>query len=299
MSRVLVLGAGGMLGHKAGQALSARGHEVFGTLRRADPRVSALAPGMKVRAGIDALEGAAVEALLREIRPDFVLNAIGLVKQLPEAADRELMVSVNAWLPHRLARACRDAGARLIHMSTDCVFSGRRGRYAEGDDPDPEDLYGRAKLLGEPEPSDPSVITIRSSLIGRELSARTRGLVEWLLASRGRRVKGFARAVFSGFTSLELSRIVALIVEKHPELHGLFHVASEPIDKFTLLGLVRDALRLDVEILRDDEVRCDRSLVMDAFPRRTGYRPPSWPEMVREMCSDPTPYDDLRKQGSR
>jgi len=136
-------------------------------------------------------------------------------------------------------------------------------------------------------------------VVGRELNAPAHGLVEWLLAQRGRQVKGFARAVFSGFSSLELSRILALIVEKHADLRGLFHVASEPIDKFSLLGLVRDALRLDVEILRDEEFRCDRSLVMDSFSAKTGYRPPSWPEMVREMCSDPTRYDDLRKQGSR
>lgn len=298
MSRILVLGAGGMLGHKLCQELPKRGHEVVGLVRRSGPGLARLLAGTTVRAGVDALEGDAVERALAGIRPHFVVNAVGIVKQLDAANDRYLSTAVNAGLPHRLARACRQLGARLIHMSTDCVYSGKKGLYTEADPSDAEDLYGKSKFLGEPDADDRTALTIRSSLIGRELRRPTHGLVEWLLAQKGKAVGGFARAIFSGFTTIEMARIVALVVEKHPDLHGIFHVASAPISKFDLLELVRREARLDVEIRRDEGFVCDRSLAMGPFAARTGYRAPSWPGMVREMCADPTPYDDIQKAGT-
>jgi dTDP-4-dehydrorhamnose reductase len=181
-------------------------------------------------------------------------------------------------------------------MSTDCVFSGTRGRYTESDPCDATDAYGWSKYLGEPDAAEPCAITIRSSLIGRELTRDTHGLVEWLLAQRGKTVKGFARAVYSGFTTLELARIMAMIVEEAPGLCGLFHVAASPISKYELLQRIAGAAQLDVKIEREDAFLCDRSLVMDTFARQTGYAPPSWDTMIREMVSDTTPYDRLQAE---
>jgi dTDP-4-dehydrorhamnose reductase len=291
MTRIVVLGAAGMLGHKVCAELARRGHSVVGTLRRPFPRLAALLAGVELRAGLDVLEEGSVERLVADVKPDVVINAVGVVKQL--AQNRDALAGVNAALPHRLVRACRRAGARLVHMSTDCVFSGKRGRYTEADPCDPTDAYGWSKHLGEPDPAETCALTIRSSLIGRELHRPTHGLVEWLYARRKTTVKGFSRAVFSGLTSLEMARVMAGVVEK--PLHGLHHVAAAPIDKFDLLLRVRDAAKLDVEIQRDETFTCDRSLVMDGFAKATGYSPPSWDAMVREMCADPAPYDDIQE----
>ncbi len=289
MTRIVVLGAAGMLGHKVCAELARRGHAVVGTVRRPPPRLPALLPGVELRGGLDVLEEGSVERLVAELRPEVVINAVGVVKQ--HAQNRDVLAGVNAALPHRLARACRGAGARLIHMSTDCVFSGDRGRYTEADPCDARDAYGWSKYLGEVGAPD---LTIRSSLIGRELQRPTHGLVEWLHAQRGKTVKGFSRAVFSGFTSLEMARIMARVVEA--PIRGLHHVAAAPIDKFDLLCRVRDAAKLDVDIRRDEAFTCDRSLVMDGFAKATGYAAPPWDAMIREMCADPTPYDDIQSE---
>jgi dTDP-4-dehydrorhamnose reductase len=293
MSRVLVLGAAGMLGHKVCAELARRGRPVLGTVRRPAPRLAALLPGVELRTGVDVLQDGLIERLIAEAKPSVVINAAGVVKQFTQ--NRVALAGVNAALPHRIARACRGVGARLIHMSTDCVFSGDRGRYTEADPCDARDAYGWSKYLGEVEAPD---LTIRSSLIGRELHRPTHGLVEWFLAQRGKTVKGFARAVFSGFTTLEMARIMADVVEKHPGLKGLYHVAAAPIDKFDLLSRVKAAAKADVEILRDETLRCDRSLVMDGFAKATGYAAPAWDAMLREMCADPTPYDDIQSEAS-
>ncbi len=298
MSRVLVLGGDGMLGHKVCQELPRRGHALLATVRRPDPRLAALLPGVALRAGVDALEPGAVERAVGETCPEFVVNAIGLVGQPDAARDRALFVAVNAGLPHRLARACREGGARLLHLSSDGVFSGRRGRYVEEDLPDPDDFYGRSKLLGEPDPEDPAVLTLRGSIIGREIRRPARGLVEWFLAQRGGSVRGFTRTLYAGFTTIEMARIFASVIERHPRLHGTYHVASEPIPKHDLLILLREAAGLDVEVQRDERVACDRSLSMRRFTEATGYRAPSWPDMVRELCADPTPYDDMQFAGT-
>jgi dTDP-4-dehydrorhamnose reductase len=210
------------------------------------------------------------------------LNEVGIVKQRPEAEDPLPALEVNSVFPHRLARLCADTGARLVHFSTDCVFSGRKGDYRETDMPDPVDTYGRTKLLGEVGAPN---LTLRTSIIGLELGRR-QGLIEWLLASRGR-VKGYRRVLYSGLTTLEMARLVDRLLAEHPDLAGLFHVASAPIDKFALLSrLARELGREDVELEPVDEPVCDRSLCADALANATGYRAPAWDEMLRELARE-------------
>lgn len=294
MSRILVLGASGMLGHKLCQELPKGDHEVIGTVRRPQPQLAELLDDVELRSDVDVLEGDAAERAIAEIAPEFVVNAVGVVKQFDESSNKYLAAAINTWLPHRLARACREQASQLIHMSTDCVFSGDRGLYEEGDVSDARDLYGKSKFLGEPDSDEPAALTIRSSIIGRELHERTHGLVEWLLAQKGKTINGFARAIYSGFTTIEMARIMAMVIERHPELSGVYQVASEPINKFDLLNLMRELWNLDVEIQREEEFSCDRSLTMERFANETGYRAPSWPEMVQEMGADVTSYDDAR-----
>ena len=280
--RILVLGGDGMLGHALLAELGQR-HEVWVTLRRDRPAYLAHA-GLfpdRVLYRVDARQQAALRRALAAARPEAVVNAVGLVKQRAEVQDAVAAVELNALLPHRLARLCGEVGAHLVHLSTDCVFSGARGRYAEADLPDPVDLYGRSKLLGEP--MGPGCLTLRTSMIGLELSRRN-GLVEWFLAQRGR-VRGFRRAIFSGLTTRELARAVEHLLLQSAPPAGLYHLAAEPISKLELLaGLASRLGRTDVELVPDDEVACDRSLDGRALSALTTYRVPPWGAMLDELA---------------
>ncbi len=289
--RVLVLGGSGMLGHKLWQVLSTR-LDAYATLRTSEhpaTRLGLLDPDHVV-GDVPAESLDAVQRAVAAVQPQVVVNCIGIVKQAGPARDPIASISINSLFPHRLAALCRAEGARLIQISTDCVFSGRAGCYAESDIPDPVDLYGRSKLLGEV--SDGGALTVRTSIIGRELSGAN-GLLEWFLGQQGG-VRGFRRAIFSGLTTAALAHILATIVCEHRELSGIRHVASAPISKHDLLCMLKDAYGSSVEIVADDEVVCDRSLDGAKFEQETGLRAPSWTEMVAQLAADKTPYERLR-----
>ncbi len=287
--RVLVLGAAGMLGHKLLQRFGPR---AVGTVRSASQveLLRQLAPEAEIAAGIDARDDDELRRLLSRVEPTLVLNAIGLVKQ--RELDPDEAAAINTALPHRLADACRAANARLIHFSTDCVFRGAKGGYRESDTPDADDLYGRSKRLGEVE--GPGCLTLRTSIIGREL-ASTQGLVEWFLSNRGGAVKGYAKAVFSGVPTLELAQAVEQIAEHHPKLEGIYHVAADPIDKLELLRLIDAAYGAGVSVEPDESVVIDRSLDGSRFRTATGLSFPAWPALVERMAADPTPYEEIRR----
>jgi dTDP-4-dehydrorhamnose reductase len=283
--RVLVLGGDGMLGHQLVRTLRER-HEVRATFRggaagRPDP--VALAPEARYP-GVDVRQPDTVLAALADFRPEAVVNAVGLVKQRPEAGEAVACLQVNAVFPHQLATLCRAARARLIHVSTDCVFSGRKGSYTEDDVPDAEDLYGRSKLLGEVRDQE-HCLTLRTSMIGLEVARKT-SLVEWFLAQPGA-VRGFTGAIFSGLTTFELARLIDRLLQRHGDLHGLWHVAAAPISKYDLLRHLAAALgRTSLRVEPSDEIACDRSLDGSAFRRRTGYEPPPWEAMLRELADE-------------
>ena len=287
----MILGAAGMLGHKVCQAFA--GDEPVGLVRRPAGDYSgrrAIFDGVRLLGGIDALAPRALEETIRELAPDVIVNCVGVVKQLAAAEDPYLAVSLNALLPHRLARLCGESGPRLVHVSTDCVFDGAKGGYRESDRVDAIDLYGRSKALGETTPGQAGAVTLRTSFVGRELGRPTHGLLEWLLARHGGAVDGFAGAIYSGLTSLELAGVIRRVVERHPELTGVYHVGGPPISKYDLLRLMVEIYGLDVEVRERGEPVIDRSLVSDRFRRATGYRAPSWREMIEKMFRDPTPY---------
>lgn len=279
--RVLILGGDGMLGHRLLLHLRGR-HEVRVTLRQEwsayerhgifDPR--------DVYTGVDARDRDRMVAVMSDFRPEAVVNAVGIVKQRGLAKEAIPSLEINALLPHRLAALCGVAGARLVHMSTDCVFSGRRGNYTEEDVSDAEDNYGRTKFLGEVDA--PGCVTLRTSIIGLELS-RGESLIEWFLAQRGE-VRGFTRAIYSGLSTAEMSRVIECVLVRHPELSGVWQVASEPISKYDLLVRLSEVLgRTDVQITLDDTVRIDRSLSPEAFGKVTGYQAPDWGTMLEEL----------------
>jgi dTDP-4-dehydrorhamnose reductase len=279
--RVLVLGASGMLGNAVLRLFAgSEGFDARGTVR-SPASLRQLPENLRQRleTGVDVENPDSLAGVLARVRPDVVINCVGVVKQLAEADDPLAAIPINALLPHRLARLCAVAGARLVHVSTDCVFSGARGMYTEADFPDANDLYGRSKYLGEVD--YPNAVTLRTSIIGHEL-ASAHGLVGWFLSQQGS-VKGYRRAVFSGLPTVELARVIRDHVLPRPELHGMYHVSAEPINKYELLKLVAEAYGKAIEIQPDERLVIDRSLDSRRFRELTGYTPPSWPQLVRSM----------------
>ena len=279
--KIMILGVSGMLGNAVMRVFSqADDYSVVGSARSTSV-LRLLPPELReqVICGVDVENTDSLARIFTLVRPDVVINCIGLVKQLAEADDPLAAIPINALLPHRLARLCDVAGARLIHMSTDCVFAGTRGMYGEQDLPDAQDLYGRSKFLGEVD--YPHAVTLRTSIIGHELNS-AHGLVGWCLSQQGV-VKGFTRAIFSGLPTMELARVMRDFVVPNPELRGLYHVSAEPINKFELLKLVGQVYGKSTVITPDDKLVIDRSLDSTRFREITGYQPPAWPELVRRM----------------
>ena len=281
--RILVLGGDGMLGHQLLRTLGAA-HEVKVTLRRA---LDAYAPtgifgATNAFMGIDARAPETLRSVLAQFRPDAVVNAIGLVTQRAGEQDIVSHLEINALFPHRLWSLCREHGARLVHVSTDAVFSGARGGYREDDPPDPVDTYGRCKLLGEV--TGPGALTLRTAIIGLGLTRRT-GLIDWFLQQRGE-VRGYRNAVFSGITTKELSRVVGRILTGFASASGLYHLSAAAISKFDLLSGLRDRLGLALRIIPEDAPRIDRSLDSTRFRAAFSYSPPSWGQMLDELAED-------------
>jgi dTDP-4-dehydrorhamnose reductase len=291
--KILILGGSGMLGHKLWQTFAGR-FDTRVTFRQspsAYARFGIFDPGRCI-GHVSAQDFEGVERAFATHRPDVVVNCIGIVKQDASSKDPVASITVNSLFPHRLARLCDTAGARLIHLSTDCVFSGRKGNYCESDLTDAQDLYGRTKVLGEVDYEN--CLTLRTSMIGRELQS-PHGLIEWFLAQSGKTVGGFKRAVFSGFTTTALADVIGDIIANHPELRGTWHVAADPINKFDLLTLVQQTYGLDVEIEPDEKFVCDRSLDGGRFRQATGFSPRPWPEMIKQMAQDTSPYEEITR----
>lgn len=281
--RVLVIGAGGMIGSTVLRVLSEKNDwEVCGSVR--DGSVRRFFPasiGEHLIAGVDVESQDSLIRILDQIRPNVVVNCAGLTKHKPEAEEPLVSIPINTLMPHRLAGLCKLISARLIHVSTDCVFSGEKGEYVEDDFADARDVYGKSKALGEV--IYPHAITLRTSTIGHELQS-TYGLLDWFLSQEGR-CKGYTRAVFSGLPTVVFAQVVRDVVIPHTELFGLYHVAAKPIDKFALLKLIADVYGKTIDIVPDDKLVIDRSLDAKRFQQATGYFAPEWPELIKLMHS--------------
>lgn len=282
--RILILGVTGMLGHTLFRQLGASGrYAVSGTARSLHGLEHCIQNAdAKIMQGIDAESYDSLARAIAEAQPDVVVNCIGIIKQLPIANDPLTAITINAQFPHRIALLCKAAGARMIHFSTDCVFSGEKGNYTESDQSDATDLYGRSKFLGEVEYDH--CVTLRSSIIGHELKGRY-GLVEWFLSQEWR-INGYTNAIYTGFPTIEMSRIIGQYVIPTPDLSGLYHVSSPPISKFDLLGIIAERYGKTTKIVPFDGFRCDRSLNSERFRKATGYEPPNWTELIAVMHRD-------------
>ena len=292
--KVLVLGGNGMLGHKVYQVFDGL-FETWATVRFKKESLKRFSffDLSRVLDGVEAENFESVRRAVGEVAPDVAVNCMGVVKHLKEAEDPSAAIMTNALFPHLLHELCSSSGIKLIQISTDCVFSGKTGNYSEDSQPDPEDLYGRTKLLGEV--TGKNSLTLRTSMIGRELD-RAVGLVEWFLSQKGGKVEGYRKAIFTGFTTKVLATILADIVAHHPRLTGLYHLSSYPISKFELLWLIREIAGVEVEIEPSDHLFCDRSLDSSKFRRLTALEPPSWRAMIEGLAVEMTDYAVWRRK---
>ena len=295
--RILILGGDGMLGHKVFQRLHKR-LETYVTFRDTDGSwtrypLYAETDRTCTFGGIDALDIGGLQKLMKKVKPAGVINCIGIVKQRGEAKAAIPSIRVNALFPHLLADMCGNIGARIIHLSTDCVFSGLKGNYSESDIPDPADLYGRSKLLGELDRQ--GCLTLRTSIIGWELKNQA-SLLEWFALQRGRHIKGFRHAIYTGLSTSVLSDLIGWLLETRPDLSGIYQVSSSPISKYDLLQRMREALHWnDITIESGDDFRSDRSLSGTHFTETTGWQAPEWDAMVKGLAEEWPLYEQWRR----
>lgn len=280
--KILVLGASGMMGSAIFRVLSKESNlEVFGSLRdiklkeffKADEQKNLIICN-------DVLDQVELKNLLAKHQPDVVVNAIGLVKQIEAANDPLKIIPINSLLPHYLVKLCEDNSSRLIHVSTDCVFSGRKGNYVEEDFADARDLYGLSKFMGEVADSA-NAVTLRTSIIGHELNG-AHSLIDWFLSQTGECL-GFTKAIYSGLPTVCLANIIRDLVIPNNAMQGLYHVSSEPISKYDLLNLVAKIYGKKIDVIPDDQLVIDRSLCSTRFQKEFGYKPEPWESLVQQM----------------
>lgn len=279
--KILVVGASGMIGSTVLRVLSEKSDwGVFGTVRDISmKRFFSVAIGQRLIAGVDVEYPDSLVKVLDQIRPDVVVNCAGLTKHKPEAEDPLVSIPINTLMPHWLAGLCKLVGARLIHVSTDCVFSGGKGGYTEDDFADARDVYGKSKALGEV--LYPHTITLRTSTIGHELQSQY-GLLDWFLSQEGR-CKGYKRVIFSGLPTVVFAQVIRDVVIPRPDLSGLYHVGAGPIGKYDLLRLIANVYGKSIDIALDEQFVIDRSLNSGRFTQVTGYVAPAWPELIQSM----------------
>lgn len=283
--KILILGANGMLGHKLFQHLSTyEQFNVFGSARSPDKLLEIIPKSQwgLLRFGVDANRFDTIMQIVREIKPELVVNCIGKIKQRYAGLNTQNHIYINSLLPHKIAGVCDDVGARMLHFSTDCVFNGQQGSYSEEDISNAEDIYGKTKYLGEV--NYPHCLTLRMSIIGHEISSQF-GLLEWFLAQKDQ-VFGFTRHIYSGFPTVELAVLLARYIIPNVQLNGVYHLSSEPITKYELLRLVAQRYNKQTEINPDEHTICDRSLNSSRLRDLVGFKHPTWPEMIDHMYED-------------
>jgi dTDP-4-dehydrorhamnose reductase len=269
-----------MLGHMLFRSLSMnKDHIVYGTSRNTKGMEGFLSP--KIISDIDITDLSSIDLVFKKLNPEIIINCVGIIKQLPTSAAPLSAIPINALFPHQLAALSAQHDAKLIHFSTDCVFSGAIGNYTELDKPDPNDLYSLTKLLGEVD--DGRTLNLRTSIIGHELNHSTNSLLEWFLSQSGG-VKGFRKAIFSGFPTAQIAKILEnYIFPSLDKLSGTYHLSADPINKFELLNLINEAYKKGIVIEPDDTLSIDRSLNSNKLRKIIGYVPPSWPDLIAEM----------------
>jgi len=281
---ILVLGVNGLIGSTVFRYLSEYSeHLVFGTVRNQDYiNYFNVEFRNNVIHSVDVNDFDKLVKVFNDTSPGLVINCAGITKHLRDSESHLVTIPINSVAPHRLAQICHLTKSRLLHISTDCVFSGKKGNYWEEDFPDANDLYGRSKVLGEV--SYGNNLTIRTSTVGHELMTNF-GLLNWFLSQEGS-CKGFKNVIFSGLPTVYLAKIINEYIIPSKDLNGLYHVSAEPISKYNLLNLIAERYSKKIKIIPEEDFKIDRSLISDRFRSLTGFKPPSWQELVNIMFED-------------
>ena len=283
--KILIFGAAGMIGHRIWlEGQNIKGAEVFGVIRKPRSHYEKFKVFNKnIIDEIDVSHWEKVEELLNKVKPDIIINAIGITIRKPEMNDYSYGVEINSFFPRRLLKWVQANATRVIHLSTDCVFDGSSGKYTETSQPTAKDNYGKTKFLGEIDGE--KALTLRFSCIGRELDSHTE-LLEWFLAQDGKEIKGFGKVIYSGVTTHIVAREVMRVMSDFPALCGIFQLSSTPISKYDLLCLIQKIYGTHVRIERSDDYIADKSLVCDKYVEATRYKPQEWIDMIKELHAD-------------
>ncbi len=281
-----------MLGHMLVRVLSEH-HQVIGTTSSQYDTKSPLAHILDKTNWIDQVDvrnWQTVENAINHAKPNVLINCVGVIKQKMESGNIMDAILINSLIPHQLAATCEKLDIRFIHFSTDCVFEGTPGIKHLTDTPNATDLYGTTKRLGEVNYAP--AITLRTGFVGRQLSG-SEGLFEWVLSQKGKTVSGYQNAIYSGLTTMALSRVIQQVIEMQPTLSGLYQVASNRIDKYNLITKLNELLQLNLSITQDTDFKCDRSMDGMEFTNLTNIHIPSWEEMLTEFAADQDFYNSI------
>lgn len=289
--KILVLGASGMLGFALHRVLHDSGHVALGTVRSNQPPACSWCRGLEYLTQIEMGDFAAIRAAIARHGIELLINATAL-KTAGNEQQTMALFQVNSVIPRRLGQLAQERDLRLIHFSTDSVYGGNGAPFQDTDTPQPDDLYGMSKFLGEPEGRHS--LTLRVSLVGRAVNGGS-NLVDWFLAQTGQ-VRGYAGAMFSGLPVNEIARVIARqVLPKLDDLHGVFNLSAAPISKFDLLALIGKEWKLyNIELVRDDSIVLDRSLDSRLIGKRIEYTAPPWSQLVHEMRKF---YERLEQNG--
>ncbi|CDG15874.1 dTDP-4-dehydrorhamnose reductase family protein [Xenorhabdus doucetiae] len=279
--KILIIGANGMLGGSLLRHFSScENYEVLGSTRNENSAQKLKKQGFdNIIPGISLESTENIDKLISEFKPDFLFNCVGIIKQLDSSKNHIESIEINALLPHKLAKICTKNQTKLIHFSTDCVFSGKNGLYKETDIADASDLYGKSKLLGEV--LYDGHITLRTSIIGHEIDT-CHSLVDWFLY-QNKAINGFSKAIFSGLPTCYVAEILEEYVLPNQSLAGLYHLSVDPINKYELLKLVNSIYNKNCNIYESKELVIDRSLDSSLFREKTGFIPEDWNSLIRKM----------------
>ena len=281
--KLLILGANGLLGNTLTKYFFEKNnYETYGFLRDSSKLKFFKRKHISRLIIIqDVLNIYDLRRKIKKLMPDVIINCIGQTNKIrgENLNNIEKYINLNSLFPFRLKEICGEIKSRLIHFSSDCVFSGEKGFYSEKDNPDPTDIYGKSKLLGELDYEN--IITIRKSVIGHELDSK-KGLLEWFLNYEGI-VEGYKEAIFSGLTVLELARIIDMYILPNKDIKGIIHLSGDPISKYNLLKIIANQYNKIIKIEPNEDIKIDRSLNSDNFKNLTGYKSEPWSLLVKSM----------------
>lgn len=296
-TKILILGITGMLGHQMWRVLrrtlDSQRFQIYGTVRGtvlALQRFDIFNTDGVIE-NVNASHFSELQKCLSDLQPDYVINCIGLTLRKKDLADIEKCYQINSVLPQLLGQWCELNHAKLIHFSTDCVFDGQKGsHYYETDLPTAQDHYGRSKFLGEVRTG--KNLTFRLSIVGRELENKTEFL-EWIFSQKNQTVSGFDQVMYSGLTTNFVAQEVCRVILKFPELSGLHQISSESLSKFAIINKVNQKFYLNIQVNKKSDYVSNKSLDCSAYSKQTGFKSPTWDELIDDLYQDREFYERL------